>query len=68
MGAKFQMLQFAKEDLNLKRKCLEQLETSDAVFCQNIPKAERATSGERNFIEWIKAPIFLETVLAIEIM
>ena len=23
----------------------------------------RATSGERNFIEWIKAPIFLETVL-----
>ena len=51
MGAKSQMLQFAKEDLNLKRKYLEQLETSDAVFCQNIPKAERATSGERNFIE-----------------
>ena len=28
----------------------------------------RATSGERNFIEWIKAPIFLEAVLAIETM
>ena len=28
----------------------------------------RATSGERNFIEWIKVPIFLEAVLAIEIM
>ena len=28
----------------------------------------RATSGERNFIERIKAPIFLDAVLAIEIM
>ena len=28
----------------------------------------RATSGERNFIKQIKAPIFLETVLAVEIM
>ena len=28
----------------------------------------RATSGERNFIERIKAPIFLEEVLATEIM
>ena len=28
----------------------------------------RATSGERNVIEHIKAPIFLEAVLAIEIM
>ena len=28
----------------------------------------RATSGERNFIEQIKAPIFLEVVLAKEIM
>ena len=27
----------------------------------------RATAGERNFIEQIKAPIFLEAVLAIEI-
>ena len=27
-----------------------------------------ATSGERNFIERMKAPIFLEAVLAIEIM
>ena len=26
------------------------------------------TSGERNFIEQIKAPIFLEALLAIEIM
>ena len=28
----------------------------------------RATSGERNIIERIKAPIFLEAVLAIETM
>ena len=28
----------------------------------------RASSGERNFVERIKAPIFLEAVLAIEIM
>ena len=28
----------------------------------------RATSGERNFTERIKASIFLEAVLAIEIM
>ena len=28
----------------------------------------RATSGERNFIEWIKIQIFLEAVLATEIM
>ena len=28
----------------------------------------RATSGEKNFIERIKAPIFLEEVLAIQIM
>ena len=28
----------------------------------------RATSGERNFMEQIKTPIFFETVLAIEIM
>ena len=28
----------------------------------------RPTSGERNFIKQIKAPIFLEAVLAIEIM
>ena len=31
-------------------------------------KRYRATSGERNFIEQIKAPIFLKAVLAIEIM
>ena len=28
----------------------------------------RATSGKRNFIERIKVPIFLETVLAIDMM
>ena len=28
----------------------------------------RATSGERHFTEWIKAPTFLHAVLAIEIM
>ena len=28
----------------------------------------RATSGERDFIERIKAPIFLEAVLGIEVM
>ena len=28
----------------------------------------RATSGETNFIERIKAPIFLEVILAIDIM
>ena len=38
MGAEFQMLQFAKEDLNLKRKLLEQLEKLDADFNQNIAK------------------------------
>ena len=32
------MLQFAKEDLNLKRKLLEQLEKSDTDFNQNIAK------------------------------
>ena len=34
MGAESQMLQFAKEDLNLKRKLLEQLEKSDTDFNQ----------------------------------
>ena len=38
MGAESQMLQFAKEDLNLKRKLLEQLEKSDTDFNQNIAK------------------------------
>ena len=41
MGAEFQMLQFAKEDLNLKRKLLEQLEKLDADFNQNIAKVGR---------------------------
>ena len=31
-------------------------------------KSYRATSEERNFVERIKTPIFLEVVLAIEIM
>ena len=31
-------------------------------------KLYRATSGERNFTEQIKSPIFWEAVLAIEIM
>ena len=31
-------------------------------------KQYKATSGERNFIERIKAPIFLEPILAIEMM
>ena len=38
MGAESQMLQFAKEDLNLKKELLEQLENSDADFNQNITK------------------------------
>ena len=35
-------------------------ETSDVK-----PQKHRATSGKRNFIERVKAPIFLEPVLAI---
>ena len=41
MGAKSQMIQFAKEDLNLKRRLLEQLEKSDIDFNQNITKVGR---------------------------
>ena len=41
MGAESQVLQFAKEDLNLKRKLLEQLEKLDADFNQNIAKVGR---------------------------
>ena len=40
MGAESQMLQFAKEDLNLKTKLLEQLEKPDADFNQNIPRLD----------------------------
>ena len=36
------------------------------VYC-NLQR-HKATSEERNFIERIKGPIFLEAVLAIEIM
>ena len=36
MGTESQILQFAKEDLNLKRKLLEQLEKSGADFNHNI--------------------------------
>ena len=42
-----------------------------AVFlhgCMVDLQRYRATSGERNFIEQIKAPIFLEAVVAIEKM
>ena len=41
MGAESQMIQFAKEDLNLKRRLLEQLEKSDIDFNQNITKVGR---------------------------
>ena len=41
MGAESQMIQFAKEDLNLKRRLLEQLEKSDTDFNQNITKVGR---------------------------
>ena len=33
-----------------------------------LSQFNRATSGERNFIDRIKAPIFVEAVLAIDIM
>ena len=41
MGAESQMIQFAKKDLNLKRRLLEQLEKSDTDFNQNITKVGR---------------------------
>ena len=40
------------------------------VFCvrpDGLLEKYRETSGERNFIEWIKTPIFLKAVLAIGI-
>ena len=51
MGAESQMLQFAKEDLNLKRKLLEQLEKSDADFNQNIAKVGRAMDTVSNVMQ-----------------
>ena len=38
------------------------------LYGRFILQRYRVTSGERNYIEWINAPIFLEAVLAIEIM
>ena len=38
MGPEAQMPHFAKEDMNLKRKLVEQLEKSDAAFNGNIAK------------------------------
>ena len=37
-------------------------------FIQRERERYRATAGERNFIEWIKAPIFLEALLAVGTM
>ena len=51
MCAESQMLQFAKEDLNLKRKLLEQLEKSDADFNQNIAKVGRTMEIISNVME-----------------
>ena len=51
MGAEFQMLQFAKEDLNLKRKLLEQLEKLDADFNQNIAKVGRTMDTISNVMQ-----------------
>ena len=51
MGAESQMLQFAKEDLNLKRKLLEQLEKSDADFNQNIAKVGRTMDTISNVMQ-----------------
>ena len=44
------------------------MSTSTKLIPIEKTKTYRATSGERNFIELIKAPISLEAVLAIEIM
>ena len=51
MGAESQMVQFAKEDLNLKRRLLEQLEKSDADFNQNIAKVGRTMDTISNVIQ-----------------
>ena len=51
MGAESQMVQFAKEDLNLKRRLLEQLEKSDADFNQNIAKVGRTMDTISNVMQ-----------------
>ena len=51
MGAESQMLQFAKEDLNLKTKLLEQLEKPDADFNQNITKVGRTMDTISNVMQ-----------------
>ena len=45
------MLQFAKEDLNLKRELLEQLEKSCADFNQNIAKVRRTMDTISNMMQ-----------------
>ena len=42
MGPEAHMLHFAKEDMNLKRKLVEQLEKSDAAFNEKIAIVSRA--------------------------
>ena len=51
MDAESQMLQFAEEDLNLKRKLLEQLRKSDANFNQNIARAGRTVNTISNVMQ-----------------
>ena len=41
MGPEAQMLHFAKEDMNLKRKLFQQLEKSDAAFNENLANVSR---------------------------
>ena len=45
------MLQFAKENLNLKRKVLEQLEKSDVDFNQSIAKIGRNMETINNVMQ-----------------
>ena len=47
-----------------KKKSHEEIEFHNSIQ----DRVYRATSGERNFIERIKAPIFLEAVASIEII
>ena len=42
--------------------------SGDLETLSNVFTSYELFSGKRNLIEWIKAPIFLEAVLAIEIM
>ena len=51
-----------------RRKKIKDVITVFHVWAYGRFAEMRGTSGERNFIERIKAPIFLEAVLAMEIM